>query len=156
MKCLTAFLLLACPALCARAEEVPGTIVLAASNAVIEANGGSAKYENKADRLCVGFWNSTNTVVRWRAAIPARGAYRVVVVYAAQIGPGGTDVRVDVGDTQSANGLAKSTDDWGRFRDLDLGPVLLRRPGDVDVAVRVTRMSTGSAWNLRAVKLAPE
>jgi hypothetical protein len=130
-------------------------IALDSKNARIEDRDGSAKYEDIANRRCVGFWHGTNVVVTWKFDVPEKGAYRVIVVYAALVPEPGSEIEVNVAN-QRANGLAKPTKDWGKFEELDLGPVLLRKTGPAEVTVKVTRMSGGHGLNLRAIRLVRE
>lgn len=156
VKRFLAFLSVCLLATASPAGDAVETILLHASNATIQAGGGTAKFEPGANRQCVGFWNTTNTVVSWKTRVPAKATYRVVVVYASLASQPGSDVELTIG-SQRANGLAKPTGDWGKFVELDLGPVLIRRPGELEVSARATRMGGGGgAWNLRAVRLVPE
>jgi hypothetical protein len=131
-----------------------GDIVLEAVNAKVNAAGSGAKFEPGSDRRCIGFWKSTNVTVSWTVQIPERATYRVVFIYAT-IAPAPPEVEVTVGG-QRANGFAKPTGDWGKFEEADLGPVMVRKPGTVEVVARVTRMVGANAVNLRAVKLVKE
>lgn len=138
------------------AEEPAGSVVLEAVSAkIIRAAGDTAKFETAGDRRCVGYWHSTNTVVRWTFELKERATFRVVLVYASQCPEPGPEVEVTAG-AQKANGFVKPTGDWGKFTEQDLGPVLLRKPGTVEVAARVTRMCGERGVNLRAVKLVKE
>ncbi len=140
-------------AVAVRAAE---TIVLDAKDAKIEQpQDGMAKYETIPNRLCIGFWHSTNIVARWSLNVPAKSAYRVVAVLSCMKGSEGAQFEVRVAG-QRAAGFVPSTDDWGRFVELDLGPVLLRKPGPAELTVQAITMPHGSAMNLRAVRLVPE
>ena len=140
---------------CAVLAGTADAITLDAKSATIEDPTHEAKYESGGDRMCVGFWHTTNVVVRWTCDVPRKGAYRVILVHAAQISDPGSEVEVTV-DGQRANGFVKPTGDWGRFEDADLGPVILRKPGQVEVTVKVTRFWAGRGMNLRAVRLERE
>lgn len=137
-----------------RAYAAMGDILLEAVNAKVDAAGGGAKYETASDRRCIGFWKSTNVTVRWSVEVPQRATYRVIFIYAT-IAADAPEVEVAVG-SQKANGFAKPSGDWGKFLEVDLGPVLVRKPGTVEVVARVTRMVGGNAVNLRGVRLVKE
>lgn len=139
-----------CPAAATNDE-----ITLPAVSATIDAGGCKAKYEPGDNRRCVGFWDTTNVVVKWRCDIPARGAYRILLVYAAQVSEPGPTLEVIAGD-QRADGIAKPTGDWGRFTELDLGPVVFRKPGTIDIFVRAIRLCSNHGVNLRAMRLVRE
>ena len=54
-----------------------------------------------------------------------------------------------------ATGFVPATGDFQKFAELDLGPLMVRKPGKIDVTVQVTRIERKDAMNLRAVKLVP-
>lgn len=153
MKWVVSIWLAVFAALCVRAAE--GDVVLEAVNGKVEAAGSGARYEAGLDRRCIGYWKSTNVTVSWRFELKERATYRVILVYATLAPEPGPEVEVLVG-SQKANGFAKPTGDWGKFVELDLGPVLVRKPGTVEVVARVTRMVGVNAVNLRAVRLVKE
>lgn len=137
------------------ADDPPGTIVLDAKDAKIENNGGSARYETAPNRLCIGYWGSTSTVVRWSFEVTQKAAYRIIMVQACGPDSPGSRFEVLVGN-QRATGDVETTGDWGRFVDLDIGPILLRKPGTCELSVRGIFKPGRSVMNLRAVKLVPE
>lgn len=137
----------------ARAESA-AALAFAARDAKVE-GAGSAKFETNPDQQNIGVWDSTNTVIRWTAAAVAKGTYRVRVVLSCAPESAGSDYEVTVGN-QRANGVVPATGGWTRYEEADLGPVVLRKAGPVDVALRVTRIQRRFAINVRAVKLVPE
>lgn len=143
----------------AGAVNAADPIVLDSKDAKIEQPPGDAKnmarYETVANRLCVGFWHSTNIVVRWPVNVPAKAAYRMILVVSCIKGMEGAHVQAMIAG-QKADGFVPSTTDWGNFVEWDLGPVLLRKPGATELTVQATSIPRGSAMNLRAVKLVPE
>ena len=141
-----------CCGLCVAAAE---PILLKARDAKV-GGGGEAKYESGGARDCIGFIHSTNTTITWTAQIPTRGAYRVFAIYSTGPKLGGGAFEILIGG-QRADGSPVDTGDWGNFKELDLGPVLLRKPGPVEVVVRPTRLiNNRHVMNLRAIKLVPE
>lgn len=136
------------------AAESTKPTVLHSRDARIEGQG-SAKYESRPEQQNIGVWNTTNTVVKWPTASLGKGVYRVVVVFACSPGEEGSDFEVTVG-SQRAAGVTVSTGGWTRFAEMDLGPVILRKDGPVDVAVRVIRIKRHWGINLRELRLIPE
>ena len=134
------------------ADDDARTILLETKDAVIE---GDARYDGGADFHCLRDWKSTNVVARWQVNIPAKGAYRVLLTYACPHPSAGSTIEVDVG-TQRASGFTESTGSWQTFKEFDLGPVLLRKPGQTELSVKATYAAHGSVWDLRCVKLARE
>lgn len=131
------------------------TIMLKARDAVVGGDG-QGKYEAGPARDCIGFWHSTNTTVSWSFDLTNRGTYRVLMVYSTGPKLGGGAFEVNVGG-QRADGSAIDTGDWGCFMELDLGPVMLRKPGRLELVVRPTRLvNNRHVMNLRGVKLVPE
>ena len=148
LRLITCLLLLA-PALCGtlRAESIE----LRARDAVL-AGGGPTRYFTNSAHDCIGHWTTTNVTATWSFALKERGTYRVVAVVAHEDGGSAARFTVEVGD-QRANGVIPRTGGWFRFTELDLGPVILRRPGTVQVVVHVDFLKGGGAMNLRAIRL---
>lgn len=129
-------------------------IVLKARDAMVA--GPEAKYESGGARDCIGFIHSTNVTITWKFDLPQRGAYRVFVLYSTGPKLGGGAFEVTAGG-QRADGSPVDTGDWGNFKELDLGPILLRKPGPTELVVRPTRLvNNRHVMNLRSVKLVPE
>lgn len=116
---------------------------------------GGARYDDGAAYKCIRDWRTTNVVARWAFTLPARGAWRVLLTYACPPESAGSAFEVVAGE-QRANGFTRSTGNWTTFKEHDVGPILLRKPGAHELVVRVTRQTGGSVWDLRHVKLARE
>lgn len=133
-------------ALQAHGEELP------AAKAKI---AGGARYDGGEAFRCIRYWGSTNVTATWKTEVPAKGTWRVFVTYACPKDLAGSEFEMSLGD-QKVNGTTVSTGGWETFKEMDLGPVIFRKPGKIDVVLRVTRMRKSSCWDLRAVRLAPE
>lgn len=116
---------------------------------------GGLKVEVKGGTTNVGYWLSIDGVVQWKTSVPARGTYRVVASLACPADSAGAEFVVDVG-TQRANGTVPVTGSWTNYVDLDLGPVILRQPGPIDVVVRAIRKPRYAVMNLREIRLVAE
>lgn len=138
----------------ALAADPAGTITLHVRDAVLEARGGTTQFHGGTNRTVIGHWNSTNSVVSWKTTIPVKAAYRVVLVCSCDAENAGSEVLVEVGG-QRATGTIPATG-WGNLTELDLGPVLIRKPGEVAASVRALSRKRGAVMNLKEVKLVPE
>ena len=116
---------------------------------------GGPKLETSGGVQNVGYWQSIDGLLVWKTNLPARGTYRVVAVVGCAKGSEGGEFVVDVGN-QRANGIVPNTGTWTNYVDLDLGPVILRQPGPLDVVVRGIRKPKGALMNLREIRLVPE
>ena len=125
------------------------TIVLDTKDAKVESHRA---YFDAGTRHCVRDWKDTNTIVRWKFDVPAKGAYRVLLTYACPQNIAGSEIEVSVGP-QHANATTQSTGDWDTFKEFDLGPVLLRKPGPCELSVKATRAAGINVFDLRTVKL---
>lgn len=144
--------LLAAWALEVFAEEAPRVLTLETRDAKRE---GGGRYDPDPKYRCIRDWLQTNMIARWTFDLPARGTYRVIAVYACDPKVAGSTFEIEIGN-QKANGTVQSTDRWENFKEYDLGPVLLRKPGPLSVTVRVTRIPRGTAWDLRLLRLVPD
>ena len=138
----------------ARAGDPAGTIVLPARDATLEAGDGTMQFHGK-ERGVIGHWNSTNSVAAWKVTVPAKATYRVILTIACDVTNAGSEVSVEMGG-QRATGVVPDTGGWGVMKDQDLGPVLLRKPGEYELTVRATKRPHSAVMNLKAVKLVPE
>lgn len=123
--------------------------------AAAAAVSGGLKVEGKSGAPNVGYWLSIDGVVQWKTNLPARGTFRVVATLACPADSAGAEFVVDVG-TQRANGTVPATGSWTNYTDLDLGPVILRQPGPIDIVVRAIRRPHYAVMNLREIRLVPE
>jgi len=133
----------------ARAGE---TIELPAKDAVISGNG-HAHLKDAAIPEIAG-WDSTNSIVTWKISEVPKGTYKVIAVYSCDDMNAGSKLAVTVGN-QHADFVVESTTTWMNYKEADLGPVMIRRPGPVDVTVRITDKPHRFGINLRALKLVP-
>lgn len=149
MKWYGLLILLSLTAAAAGQRSEGDTVVLHARDAVII---GNAKLGNGK----IGSWDSLSARVLWTATVARAGSYRVFFEYACPPNCAGTEFDVRVG-SQKANGIVAGTASWTDFTRLDLGPVLLRKPGDYGVEVIPTRSPrTRSLMDLRSVTLQRE
>jgi hypothetical protein len=138
---------------CVAAAEKPGAIDLPAKTAKIA--GPDAAYDEGSEYRCIRSWKTTNVVLRWSFTIPAKGAYRMFINYSAPHTSDNSEALIECGN-QRASFFVKSTGDWRRFVEADLGPILFRKPGEAELTLRVTAKMPGSVWDFRSLRLVPE
>ena len=104
----------------------------------------------------IGSWNSVAAHVVWTTTVARAGTYRVLFEYSCTQQASGTEFDVLVG-SQRANGVVADTGGWGSFTNLDLGPVLVRKAGLLQIEVVPTKSrQKSSLMNLRSVTLRRE
>lgn len=133
-----------------------GTLILKAADAQIigPAHGATAKYEEGADRDCIGFWTTADDAVTWKTSITRPGSYLVVAEYACAAGREGSVVRFTIAD-QPLDLTVESTKGWSRFRRADLGLVRLDEAAEIEIRVKPEAIPNEAALNLRSVRLIP-
>lgn len=153
MKTFVAMISLVLTALVARADDPPGTILLDGKDATL--TGGGIRYQPSSDRRCIGFWNGLTNTVGWKVTIPEKRTYRIFVTQSCLDPQAGSEFEVAFAG-QQASGIVKGSGDWSKFVELDLGPVMVRKPGTYELIIRPTRVPRSTVMNLRSVKLVPE
>lgn len=154
MKFLIRILLVLLPVFAAAAADPEGTIVLPAKAATLS-GGGTICFQGGTNRICIGHWNGTSNTVSWTFRVPEKKTYRLFITFSCDNGQAGSKFEVAIAN-QIVGGTVSGTGDWGKFEEMDLGPVMLRKPGDYDLVIRPTRVARTAVMNLRQVKLVPE
>lgn len=57
---------------------------------------------------------------------------------------------------QTIGGTATSTGGCTKCKELDLGPVMIRKPGEYELVIQPVKMARSALMNLKAVRLVPE
>lgn len=130
----------------------------AATEVVLEAATAKvappARYEPTTRNI--GYWSSMASRPAWMVNIASAGTYRVRITYACQNGSEGATYDVLVGN-QKANGTIQATGTgWQSYVEADLGPVILRKTGEIKVEVVAKSKSAGAVMNLRKITLVKE
>lgn len=154
LRCLAWHAAVALCAGAAGAGEPGGVIVLAAREATLT-GGGPIQYQPATNRDCIGHWNGTSNTVGWVFEAPERRTYRIIVSLACVRGQEGSTFEVEAAG-QTAAGTVVATGDWGVFTNLDVGPLMIRKPGRVELVVRPKTVARAAVMNLRAVRLVPD
>lgn len=138
----------------ASAADPDGTIFLAAKAATLS-GGGTIRFQGETNRICIGHWNGTSNTVSWTFRVPEKKTYRLFITFSCDNGQAGSKFEVAIAN-QIVGGTVSGTGNWGKFEEMDLGPVMLRKPGEVELVIRPTRVARNAVMNLRQVKLVPE
>ncbi|MCP4708374.1 MAG: HEAT repeat domain-containing protein, partial [Planctomycetes bacterium] len=117
-----------------------------------EIHGSGAMFEAGSNRNCIGSWSNVEAWVSWEVEVAQAGAYVVVVSQSSVSNEAGSEYVVAVGDRQ-LEGVVKSTGDWGRFEEVELGEIDVSRPGKYELAVRPIRKAHSYVMNLQSVIL---
>lgn len=128
-----------------------GRIVLTASTARVE--GGRAKLESQPGNSRIGFWTDPDDSIHWKWRATRWGRYDARLTF-SNADAAGSSIQVVIGD-ETVEAELPSTGSWYRYRTLRLGPVSLRRAGDLDVTVRCTKLAGAAVMNLKAITLEP-
>lgn len=154
LRCIALHAAVAFCAGAAGAGEPGGDIVLAARAATLT-GGGLIQYQSATNRDCIGHWNGTSNTVGWTFDAPERRTYRVVLNLACVRGQEGSTFEVEAAG-QTAAGTVVATGDWGVFTNVDVGPLMIRKPGRVELVVRPKTVARAAVMNLREVRLVPD
>ncbi|MBC7772542.1 MAG: alpha-L-fucosidase [Pyrinomonadaceae bacterium] len=130
-----------------------GSLTLSAFDADIK--GHTAKYEENADRRCIGHWMNAEDSVHWDATVIKPGTFEVVLDYACDKGSGGSTFAVDVGGVVLSGLKVAETGSWGEFKAVSLGKVDVKQAGPVHVSVTPRDKPGLGVMNLRSIVLKP-
>jgi alpha-L-fucosidase len=132
-------------------QAADGSMHLPAADAVCH---GEVKYEGGHHRDNIGFWLNSADWIEWPFVVNRPGRYTITAVIAA---PGSASVVFTVGGGKDLfAGAAKlpATGDYNKFKTVNLGQVILHKPGKVSLAVRPLP-EHWRAFNLRSIDLKP-
>lgn len=136
-----------------KAADPEGTIVLRGSAATL--SGWAAGSSVLTNHYVISFWTGTNKTVKWPVSVPARRTYRLFLQLACDSSEAGSQFEVRVAG-QVVNGTVPGTGGWSKYEQLDMGPVMIRKPGDYDLEIQAVKLTRGGLMNLKSVKLVPE
>ena len=135
----------AAPALSAKAN---GDLELGADDA--ELHGDGIRTEDHGGQSNIGFWDNGNYWASWKVRFPQAGAFKVSASLASI--SGASEFVVEVGG-QQISGRADKTAGWDQFKEISLGQIEIKQPGEQVVKVRPKDAAHWQAMNLRFVKL---
>jgi len=129
----------------------PEPISLRAIDATIH---GDARYEEQADKRCVGYWFGDDARVSWEVRVSVPGEFWVDVVLAAERPAAGNEYIVAIGEHE-LRGKVPETRRWTKFETVTVGRVTIANPGTHTLSVRPGKKKKRRAplMNLRTVTL---
>lgn len=149
LACLTLASLLACTS---PAQDASGEIMLAAKDAKLA--GGSARYD--LSQNVIRDWRHAETVATWNFDLDAKKTFRVKLVYSCIPSSAGTEASIQIAGQRIVH-LITSTGDWNSFREINVGPIILRNAGKQTLTIQLPeKKALHGAWNLRGIRLVPE
>ena len=129
-------------------QDYDGSISLAASEAGI--HGDQLKYESGGNRDNLGFWLNPSDWADWDVKVSKSGRFEV----SAEIASEGSGSFVVSCGSQSVQGKAPNTSDYGKFRSMKLGTLEISAPGHITISIK----PVAEGWqpiNLKAIRLKP-
>lgn len=135
------------------AADPPGTILLTAKSVIRSGWAeGSPSWNNAG---VIGHWDKTNKVSTWKVTISERKTFRIFLESSCDDSNAGSTFELSIGG-QIIRGTQESTGAFNTPRITDLGPILIRKPGDLELVVRPIKITRSALMNLKSVKLVPE
>jgi alpha-L-fucosidase len=123
-------------------------VFLSATNATL--HGSQLQLETRGGLPDIGYWDSGDEWVSWKAQITKTGTFNVSATVATLNADAGFIVAAG-GETISAQ--APMTGSWDNFQTFDLGQVQIKQPGELLVKVRAKDKTTWKAINVNSIKL---
>lgn len=100
-------------------------------------------------------WMSTDGAVAWNIQVKQPGKYKMTLSFACTDASAGSKIAVSAGST-TLTGVVKGTEDnWGIYKDWDLGTVALSKKGVNTVLVKALTKPGLGVMNLRSIRLVP-
>jgi alpha-L-fucosidase len=130
--------------------DAQGRILLSPETADVV---GNVRSEQRSGQPSFGFWDNAEDTVSWTVRFPTASKYRVQTTCASERGDIGFVVGVG---QQTLNGVARRTEGWDDFAEVDLGILTVERPGDVLVRVRPKNPASWQPINMRTITLTPQ
>lgn len=133
-------------------QNPDGSLALKAIEANV--NGHSARYEDRADRQCIGFWTNPADTVEWTFEIDRPGEFLASIELACEAGSEGAEFEVSVHGS-AVRGKVPATKGWGDFVKIDLGKLAIVTAGSHKLVVKPLTKPGAGVMNLRGVQLRP-
>jgi alpha-L-fucosidase len=128
--------------------DAQGNFVLSAEDT--ELHGEQIRTEDHGGRSNIGFWDKGDEWASWKVKFAQTGTFEVSASVASI--SGSSRFMVEAAGRQII-GKAEKTQDWDQFKQINLGRLEIKQPGEQDVKVRPQDPRNWQAMNLRFVKL---
>jgi alpha-L-fucosidase len=128
--------------------DANGNFKLVANDA--ELHGDQIKTEDHGGQPNIGFWDNGNEWVSWTVKFPQAGVFQVNASLASL--SGASDFVIEVGG-QQISGKADQTAGWDQFKEISLGRIEIKKPGEQVLQIRPKDPQQWRPMNLRFLKL---
>jgi alpha-L-fucosidase len=128
--------------------DARGNFILGADDA--ELHGEQIRTEDHGGQSNIGFWDRGGEWASWKVNFPQPGVFKVSASIASI--SGSSQFIIEIADQQII-GKAEQTQGWDQFKQINLGRLEVKQPGEQDVKVRPQDPRNWQAMNLRFVKL---
>jgi alpha-L-fucosidase len=132
----------------ALAPDAKGNLSLGAEDA--DLHGDQLKIEDHGGKSNIGFWDKGDEWASWNVRFPQAGAFNVSASVASLSGSSQFIIRAA---DQQVSGIAARTAGWDQFKEINLGRIEVRQPGEQVVSIRPKDARNWQPINLRFVKL---
>jgi len=128
--------------------DAQGNVKLGADDA--ELHGDQIKTEDHGGQSNIGFWDNGSEWVSWNMQCPQAGAFKLSASLASVTGE--SEFVIEVAG-QQISGQAVPTAGWDQFKEVSLGRIEIKQPGEHLVKIRPKDAANWRAMNLRYLKL---
>ena len=128
-------------------QETSGVLILTPETAILH---GGVKVEG-TEVVDIGFWDSPNDFVYWKAHFTTPGSYAVTVKVSTGDGP--TSFLLNVQSSSPLTVQVPQTGSFSDYRALDCGTITIGSSGDRQITVKPADPAAWHAMNLAEVKL---
>jgi alpha-L-fucosidase len=130
------------------APNARGNFILGADDA--ELHGDQIKTEDHGGQSNIGFWDNGSEWASWNVRFPQAGTFKVSASVSSL---SGSSQFIIEAAGQQISGLAAQTAGWDQFKEIDLGQLEVKQPGQQVVKIRARDAQNWQPMNLRFVKL---
>jgi hypothetical protein len=134
------------------AQSADGQVVLTSSDAQII--GERLNNSTMEDITALRFWVQTSDYASWKFIVHQPATFNVKARYAVSPNHAGSTFAIRV-DGQKLTHTLESTEDWEKYRDLDMGRVTIDKSGSSTVRAELVKLAAGAGLNLQSVTLTP-
>jgi alpha-L-fucosidase len=140
------------PDLCPKPPVVlkEGELLLEAAQATILSPSGApgARLQGSEDPN-IGYWTRPEDYLQWSQKVVKPGLYQVSIT--CGVVANGNEFTLNAGD-QTLTGVLKSTGDYSNYQTLNVGTLLLKDSGLINIALKPGKMTQGFC-NLRSISM---
>ena len=128
--------------------DARGNFVLGAED--VELHGEQIRTEEHGGQLNIGFWDRGDEWASWKVNFAQTGVFEVIASLASI--SGSSQFVIEVAGQQII-GKAEQTKGWDQFKQINLGRLEIKQPGQYDMKIRPKNPRNWQPMNLRFMKL---